>query len=345
VAALKIGNEPELYDLVPWYELANGQVVPWYRKRRGTPVLARAPGYDFAVFNREFARFRAVLPTVPLAGPSTGSFHWLTQLPQFISSESPLSMVTFHRYGLNGCLTDQTSPHYPSVPNLLAPLASRGIMRGVTSYVALAHASRLPFRIDEMNSVTCGGRIGVSNTFASALWALDALFDMASEGVDGVNIHTFPNSPNGLFDVQHTGATWVGEVHPEYYGLMMFAQAAPPGAKLLTIASTSGPDVRSWATLAPDGTLRAVLINDSLTTARTVAVRAPGLATTATLERLQAPSAFATSGITIGGRSFGPQTNTGLLTGKLRLASVTATAGGFPVSLPASSAAMLTWKP
>jgi hypothetical protein len=35
----------------------------------------------------------------------------------------------------------------------------------------LAHRAGFPFRLTEQNSVTCGGLAGVSNTFATALWA------------------------------------------------------------------------------------------------------------------------------------------------------------------------------
>ncbi len=50
-----------------------------------------------------------------------------------------------------------------------------------------------------MNSVTGGGAKGVSNTFASALWALDTLFELAQAGVSGVNVHTFPSAQYALY--------------------------------------------------------------------------------------------------------------------------------------------------
>jgi hypothetical protein len=342
IAALELGNEPELYAVVPWYELDHGVIVPWYLKRHGVPVLARRSGYDFKTFSGEFARFRKLLPKLPLAAPSTGNPQWLSQLPQLLAAQS-LSSVTFHRYGLNGCVIDRSNPSYPTIPNLLSAYASRGIMTGVEPTVALAHSRGMSFRIDEMNSVTCGGRIGVSNTFASALWVLDALFEMASDGVDGVNIHTFPGSANGLFDVQQTGDHWQGTVHPEYYGLLMFAQAAPAGARLLRISAPSGGDVRSWATRAPDGTIRVVLINDSLTSAHSVRVRVPGRGT-ATVSRLQAATAAAVDGVTLGGQSFATQTQTGLLAGPPQTSAVTASQGVYSVAIPASSAALLSWK-
>ena len=71
---------------------------------------------------------------------------------------------------------------------------------------------------------------GVSDTFASALWMLDTLFNMASVGVDGVNIHTLPGAALRAVHVQSARtAGWQAFVHPEYYAMLMFAEAFPPG--------------------------------------------------------------------------------------------------------------------
>ncbi len=61
------------------------------------------------------------------------------------------------------------------------------------------------------------------------------------------------------------------------------------------------------------------------------------------LERLLAPSAYATGGVTLGGASFGT-TATGVLW-RARTASVAARSGVYAVSLPAASAALLTLPP
>jgi hypothetical protein len=61
----------------------------------------------------------------------------------------------------------------------------------------------------------------------------------------------------------------------------------------------------------------------------------------AALQRLRAPSVGAKTGITLGGRSFGAETTTGVLA--RRAGDVVAPAGGaYLVRLPAASAAMLT---
>ena len=49
-----------------------------------------------------------------------------------------------------------------------------------------------------MNGVSCGGTRGVSDTFASALWVLDTLFEMARLGVSGINIHSVPDTINEI---------------------------------------------------------------------------------------------------------------------------------------------------
>jgi hypothetical protein len=343
IAAFEIGNEPELYAYVPWYYVVNGQPSPWYRGPKGAPVLARRRGYNFPTFTGEFTRFRQGLTGLPLAGPSTGNFHWLTQLPQFLAAEPRLSMVTFHRYGLNGCTKLPGKWSFASVPDLLSVFASRRIMAGVQPYVALAHSRHIPFRIDEVASVTCGGRIGVSNTMASAMWYLDTLFDMASVGVDGVNIHTFPNAPASLFDFAQQGSTWYGTAHPGYYGVLMFAQAAPPGSRLLDLTIAGGHQLRVWATVTPSHQLHVVLLNDNLTGSQTVTVHEPWSRGPATLERLSGPNAYATSGVLLGGQSYAVPTGTGMLSGTSQISAVPARDGAYSVAVPGSSAAMLTW--
>lgn len=92
----------------------------------------------------------------------------------------------------------------------------------------------------------------MSNVFASALWALDAAFQMARVGVDGVNFHTFPGARYELFSFKRRHRRWRGFVAPEYYGLLTFAEAAPPGSSLLRVSGSLG-NVRAWATRAPEG--------------------------------------------------------------------------------------------
>jgi hypothetical protein len=252
--------------------------------------------------------------------------------------------VTWHAYGLNQCITDPSSLQYPSVPGLLSLPASRGVVNGISPYVGRAHRVGASFRIDEINSVTCNGKLGVSNTFASALWVIDALFAIAADGVDGVNIHTYPDAANGLFDFDQAGGQWQASVHPLYYGALMFAQAAPAGSRLLRIRAGAQDQVRVWATRAPDHRIRVLLLNDSQTRAARALVRASGGAGPAAVERLRAPSAYATGGVTLGGESFGARTGTGVLAPP-RPQVLAPRSGAYAVALPAASATLLTLAP
>lgn len=268
----------------------------------------------------------------------------MSNLGQFLATEPAIGEVTLHRYALNRCDKIPGSPGYPTVPHLLAPVASNGLMKGYAPYIALAHAHGVPFRVDEMGPVTCGGVAGISDSFASALWVIDAMFAIARSGTDGVNIQTspFPGSPNQLFTFHNQPGQWAGSVRPEYYGLLMFADAAPPGSRLLQIAASPGPQLRLWATRTPTGQINVVLINDSFGRSRTVRVQAPTSSGSAGLESLQAPSPYATNGVTLAGQSFDPSTATGVLSGARIIIPVKPSAGAYTVTLPAASAAMLT---
>jgi hypothetical protein len=183
----------------------------------------------------------------------------------------------------------------------------------------------------------------VPRAFASALWVVDTLFNLASVGVDGVNIHSLPGSAYEFASFSQFPGGWQAFVHPEYYGLMMFAQAFPPGAQLLPVTAPSGP-VKIWATQAPDGTTRVVLINKDATAAHSVQLQLPGAESGASLEWLQAPSVDSTSGVTLGGQTFGDETTTGTL-GAATTTPVTPAGGVYTVPLPAGSAALLTIAP
>ncbi len=338
IEALEIGNEPDVYT-----------VFPWYRDRHGNIWHARTAGYDYSEFLREFSRWRAALPSVPIAGPAYAELTWLSGLGRLIQDEPGLRVLTIHRYPLHGC-GDTASPTYASVDNMLSDDASSGMAAGVAPYVTAVHNAGLRFRIDEMNSAataSCIGRPSAADTFSSALWALDTLFNLASIGVDGVNFHTLPQAAYEMFTFTQRGKTWHAFVHPDYYGMLMFGQAFPPGAQLLETTLTSGGSpisstpVKVWATHAADGTTRVTLINKDPGSAHTVDVTLPQMGSSATLESLQAPSVSSTSGVTLGGQTFGAGTTTGRL-GAPQLTTVTPLVGAYQVSVPAGSAVLLT---
>jgi hypothetical protein len=340
IMAFEIGNEPELYRVIPWYRTLNGKQLPWYGTI-GNPVFSRAPGWGPSAFAQQFAQILSALPgQLPVANPGGSQITYLDQVAHQVSRGSRVRLLTAHVYALNDCVTNPASPYYPTVPNLLALGASRNQLGGLTPYIALAHHYGFKFRIDEMNSVSCNGEPGVSNTFASALWVTDMLFFIASHGIDGVNVHTYPNLANGLFDFHYRAGHWTGDVHPLYYGALMFARAAPAGSHLLQVPNGVQGPLRAWATLAPDLSVRVLLINTSASAA-TTSVRVPIQAVPSAVQILRAPSAYATSGVTLGGQSFGAATDSGALAAP-QPASVRAHGGAYTLTVPPASELLLT---
>jgi hypothetical protein len=332
VEALEPGNEPDLYGTLPWYQTVSNH-----------SIYARPPSYDVADFLQDFSDVQHALPPAPLAGPTFSSLTWLSEgLSQFLAAEPKLGLVTFHRYPLRGCHVPVTSPSYPTIANLLSDYSQSELAQGVAPYVAMAHAQGVQFRVDEMNSVACAGTQGVSDTFASALWVLDTLFEMANVGVDGVNIHTLPGARYSLFNFTQNGAGWQANVHPEYYGMLLFTQAAPPGSRLLPITGVPDGPLKVWATIAPDGTIRVVLINESTSAAQPILLHLPGNGSAATAEQLTAQSASATDGVTLAGQSFGDETDTGVLAGQAQTTTVPSLLDLYSLTVPAASATMLT---
>jgi hypothetical protein len=333
IEALELGNEPELYSSFAYFHAPDGRKVP-----------GRPRGYDPAAFVRDYTRIASALPPVPLGGPAIGAPGWMHQLPAFLAAEPRVGVVTLHRYPLQRCYTPKRSPQYPTIAHLLAPSSSAGLANSVARYARLAHAHHVPLRIDEMNSVSCAGKRGVSDVFASALWWLDALFGMARVGVDGINLHTFPGGIYQPFTFKRVHGRWQAFVEPEYYGLMMFAQAAPPGSRLLRLSGGT-KSLRVWATRAPDGRIRVVVINDSPSQTEQLAIKAPSGAGSATLERLEAPGLGAHHHVTLGGQSFGTNTTTGLLAGPQRVEWIAPIGRDYVVTVAPATAALLTIAP
>ncbi|MGO9902129.1 MAG: glycosyl hydrolase family 79 C-terminal domain-containing protein [Solirubrobacteraceae bacterium] len=334
VEALEVGNEPELYPAATW----------WFTPS-GIGVKGRPPNYDVASYIADYQRWAQVLPRLPLAAPASGSLSWIGKLRPIVVAAARLGLVTVHRYPLEACFAVPGSPTYPTAARLLARSSSAGLAASVAQAVAVAHARGVPLRVDELNSISCRGVSGVSNAFASALWVLDSLFSMARVGVNGVNVHTLFTADYHPFNVTRVRGRRVWTVDPMYYGMLMFTQAAPPQSRLLAISGSAGRRVRAWATRARGGRVHVVLINDNTRGSLYVSLRIEGASGPGALSRLIAPSIDATGHVSIGGRSFGARTATGLLVGKPRVFAVLPVAGAYVLRLPPASAALLAVQP
>jgi hypothetical protein len=338
IEAFEIGNEPNIYGK-----------IDTYRTPSGARRKVRPKRYDFKRFLREFEGESAAMPPLPLAGPalaagptpSRGS--WIGSLGNFIDHVPRLSTVTLHRYPLRNCYVPPASAQYPTVAHLLTGFATTGLADSIKRYIAIAHAHHRLVRLDELNSVACRGRSGVSDTFASALWVVDALFALARDGVDGVNLHTLPGAAYELFQFSRVNGSWRASVRPVYYGLMMFTRAAPPGSRLLPITGRRPAGVTVWATRARDGQVRVTLINKDPSAPHTITLSPPrGVSGPAAVQRLEAPNVSSRGGVTLGGAGFGSETSSGRLPSP-RTQTVRADHRAYALTLPGASAALITF--
>ncbi len=239
LAAVEIGNEPDLYAGEPWLDGRRP-------RRPGRPPWTA--GYTPSVYRYDYIRYaraiRHVLPHVAFQAPDITSLApaWL-QAPEGLGSLSP-RLIAIHRYPLCYCLSP-ASPLYPTVARLLNYRASALLASSLQFAVPYAAAHHAKLVVSEFNAIACAGKGPPIRSIATALWGLDTMFDMVKEGVAGVDWHVRPGWRSSPFSFGPHGIT----VAPERYAMVIFAELERSGARVLT-TSTQGTGASSivlWA--------------------------------------------------------------------------------------------------
>jgi hypothetical protein len=271
----QIGNEPDLF-------VGNGH---------------RPQGYSYRDYRGEFARFAEVLDkrlqNAPLAGPD------VADAPEWVSSFAHdegkrIKLLTAHYY--RAAARDPTA----TIDALLNADARFVNLTASLSRDSL-HA-KVPYRLVELNSFSGGGKPGVSDSFASALWALDLMFILALAGGSGINWETglnqlgFVSSYSPIFEDDEGNFT----ARPLYYGILAFSKAA--NGNLIDVANDAGSvNFSSYATYNGRDDLRVTLINKDLSKDVIAQLSVPESLSSVEISRLSAPSADAVSGVTFSG--------------------------------------------
>jgi hypothetical protein len=331
LAGFEIGNEPDIYSRMDWRAIV-GRDTAW---ARSLPTRLSATTYDQDYVN--YARaVSSVAPGVPLSGPvlANPNTHeeWIQSL--LAADRGAVASVSGHRYPLSACVKPD-SPIFPTVARVLSERVSAGNARLTARAVQIAHAAGLSFRLSELNSVTCGGRPGVSDTFATALWAPDALFELMRVGVDAVDVHVRDDAINAAFRLGRSGLG----ARPLLYGLIMFTRTLGPGASLIGLHLHAGRvnHLKAWAVLANHRRLRVLLINkgDRPVLAR-LRIRTAGAAS---VQRLIAPAPDSRSGELLDGQRLGAG---GAWVGRRIVQQIVSYDGTYAVSVPRWSAALVS---
>jgi hypothetical protein len=287
---------------------------------------------------------RARVPTAPLAGPAawcTGGEGWFQDF--LARSGTPLAFATAHYYPM-GRTAESGSDETATITNMLSPALMARSQACLGAVAGAARSRGLALRVDETNSAYGFGQPGVSDVFASALWAIDYLHTLAELGVAGVNIQTGTDENGGLgcggvyLPFCRDNGRW--RVRPLYYGMLLFHQAAAGRAVPLATTSDPAANVVAHAVLGDDGSARVVLLNkEARATAMVTLVVTPApTSDDATVLRLRAPSLFARDSITLGESAVADD---GTWTPAL-VPPVRGSGGTWSVVLPPASAAVVT---
>jgi hypothetical protein len=324
LAGIAIGNEPDRY-------VADGlRTSPW----SFADYLTEAGAYRTAI--------AAAAPGVPIVGPDASSgglsFPWDTETA---TAEHP-ALLTEHYYPLTKC-----QAYAPKLADLLSPLTRVNETAVLTQLSTIARTSAIPLRIDETNNVSCRGQPGVSDVFASALWAVDYVARAMASGVAGLNFHDLIGEPETYsplvaLDPQELAS---GELHanPEWYALLLARSLL--GDEPVQAAVAGGErTLTARAFVSPSGSVHVVLVNFTPTGARPalVRLRVPRQLRAGTILRLTAPGLRARTGVTLGGRSVSDE---GTWSPATALPRVSSERGTLELSMPASSAALVTLYP
>ncbi len=257
-------------------------------------ALRRFAGYDayHAAFLDYKRAIRAVLPDAPFSGPdSIGNLRWVTNFADTESADIKLLTIHYYRGG--------AGEPKSTLARLLAP--DEGLERRLDGMRGVGRAHGVAFRINEVNSYSGGGKVGVSDTFGSALWCLDFMFRLASYGCDGVNMET---DINHLAWISHYSpivhdAAGHARACPEYYGMLAFAFAGKGVLVRLTMDGAS--NLTAYATKDEQGLLWLTVINKDFSKDASVKASVPGRYTKADCFHLQAPTMASTDQVSFAG--------------------------------------------
>ncbi len=333
ILAFEIGNEPDVYPY-------NG---------------ARPNGYTWAQYLSQFQQWkRGIDPNGNLgilAPAMGGQTNWIPSAISALQAGTLTpTIVGQHAYLGDDYLNPLTNPPTPWPTNyLLQPSSTTYYPNLLSSFVSQAHASGYPFRVSEMNSFYDGGAPGISNSFSSALWAVDNMFAFVQEGVDGVNWHSGKSTIYDLFEFQSTTKNGIAtfattQVNPLYYGLLLFSRMAGNHAQLLSTTTqvANSANVSIWSTIDSAGTVRVVVLNKDTAASGNVSISLPGY-TAGTVQYLSAASYQAQNGVTFGGQTF-DGTPDGTIQGTPIASTISSQTGNFTLpNVPITSAALITF--
>ena len=177
----QIGNEVDLFDRHlrdPQTWSSKSYLEEWLTLARA--ITARVPEAKFGM---------------PDVATKVG---WLTEIAELwpaVQNPPHVTTLTHHHY-FGG---PATNPEV-NIPNLLKPATMAKVQKTADTATAAANKVGARVRMTEGNTCYRGGKPGVSDVFAAALWAADYSLTLASNNYSGINLHggTGPSVANSV---------------------------------------------------------------------------------------------------------------------------------------------------
>lgn len=195
--AFQIGNEPDSF------------------RRRYRPE-SYTPEDFLAEWKRFHDAIAKAVPTARFAGPDiSDKLPYLTAFAAMAPQYTDIILLTSHYYAMGPASNPQATLENLLDPDPKLTTLKRRDLHVIEEAQQLAH---LPYRMSEGNSCWDGGKAGVSDTFASALWCADYVMTCMGRGWQGVNLH---GGGNGFY-TPIAGSPSAGFTRrPEFFGLQL----------------------------------------------------------------------------------------------------------------------------
>lgn len=329
IDCISIGNEPD-----------------WNSYHNQDPEIADYPTY-MSKWKRFAAAITTAVPGIKFGGPDTGSnypvpgakstnyigFPWTNLFASDEKNAGIVKSIYFHNY------VGQSASGTPQ--QMIDKMLSADW--GATCYAPLYTTTAVPvmnngfpYRLSESNSYS-GYVKGGSNSFATALFALDYMHWWASHGAEGVNFHNKQWVGNGPI---YLDANKNFQTYPVGYGIKAFDLGGHGNIDPLTMTNADTLNLTAYA-VQDSASLYITIINKehgSGARDANVSIAAEGGSPAASVVYLKSQNGVAdTIGVTLGGA---PISNTGFWNGTWLPVGMTA-ADRYAVTVPASSAAIV----
>ena len=297
----QIGNEPDFYS--------------------NAGNRTRPKNWGFNDYLKEWlAAAEAIRERVPDAnfgGPDVGSnSNWISQFIPAVSEK-----LGSHLVAISGHYYAEGPPDDPKVTTERLLRTNPAIFKRTKTIVDLCNKNNLVYRMTEGNSCYRGGKPGMSDALASALWSGDYMLTLASAGCAGVNLHGgsrsmlraslgnhMPGESVAKAGSDNKGGYYTpiaGELEqgfkarPIFYGMLLANQFAGADFKETSLVANE-IDATAYAGKKGDQ-LRVAIFNKDPDRDLKLTVKTPSGTRQAKVWRLTGPSLDATSGVTLAG--------------------------------------------